>query len=455
LPGTLSYWEISEGRREEAIARGFKSRHFFAHRAHYVPKCGPDHLKLAQWMGGHSNPSACREVILYADHPAVDEFPEWLFFDDDLIWHQQQFGRVGQIATANLVLDGTAVYTNALVSDLVQRISHQRAFKTRVETVFHGWTHMLLNAIGNFAVREGATEIYVPTSELAMRHTDRARTVQPALFQRIYDRIVNERFEASRRGDWWRAEVPANAHRLLPQQKHETPLRHEKTICGLHDIERGLGHTDVDPLFARSVVDSAPRHLEEMLRVEKAAGCRMTYSVVGCFLNEVRRRIDDDAHAIAFHSYDHRVDPSPDGDSLSQLRRCREIDYRIKGYRAPRSVIIAELDEASLAYYNFEWLASSASSLGIQAPVLRRAIVKIPILFDDFPLYKRLMAYPEWEQRALRLIDATDFAVFGLHDCYADFWLPHYAGLLQRIEQRGTMKTLDQVAAEVILSRSA
>lgn len=454
VPGTPAYWEISEDRREEAVAGGFLSRHFFAHRVHYVPKCGPDHLKLAQRMGVYAEPSACWEAIVYAASPAIDEFPEWLFFDDELIWHQQQFGRVGQIATANLVIDRSAVYASALVSDLVQRISRRRAFKTRVETVFHGWQHMLLNAIGNFAVRHGATEIYIPTSELALRHTDLARTVQPALFRRTYDRIVLERFDATRREPWWRVDVRANAHRLLPQHRRDAPVHREKTICVLHDVERGLGHVDVDPAFARSVADTAPHHLEEMLRVERESGLRMTYNVVGCFLDEVRGRIAEDGHAIAFHSYDHRLDVAARKGHSAQLRRCRAVDYRLKGYRAPQSVITPELTEPRLCHYNFEWLASSVSSLGIRSPLLERGIVKIPVLFDDFDLYRRSTPYDEWERRALSLIENNDFVAFGLHDCYAAFWIRHYPRLLERIVEHGALRTLDQVAAEVILAAS-
>ena len=52
--------------------------------------------------------------------------------------------------------------------------------------------------------------------------------------------------------------------------------------------------------------------------------------------------------------------------------------------------------------------------------------MKIPIHFDDFPLYKRGEPFDHWERRALSTIEASDFVVLGLHDCYADLWLPHY-----------------------------
>jgi hypothetical protein len=80
--------------------------------------------------------------------------------------------------------------------------------------------------------------------------------------------------------------------------------------------------------------------------------------------------------------------------------------------------------------------------------------VKIPVLFDDFDLYRRSTPYDEWERRALSLIESNDFVAFGLHDCYAAFWIRHYPRLLERIVEHGALRTLDQVAAEVILAAS-
>jgi peptidoglycan/xylan/chitin deacetylase (PgdA/CDA1 family) len=456
LPRAVTYWAAPESRRAEAVTRGFLSRHFFAHRVHYVPKCGPDHLKLARWMRGPTTADACWEVILYAEPPALDPFPASLFFDDDLIWHQQQLGQVGQVATANLVLDGSAVYANALVSDLVQRIARRREFKTRVETTFHGWCHVLLNAIAGFARRHGARALFVPTAALAMRHTDRSRMIQPPLYERIYDRAVHARFDAAPDGEWWRVDLPANAHRLLALEPREAPVPETpKTICLVHDTERGFGHEDVEPEFARAAAVSAPAHLEAMLEIERAHGQRATYAVVGCFLDEVRPRIEAGGHAVAFHSYDHGAEDPAAGPEGSQLRRCRRIDYRLKGYRAPRSIITPELADDSLAYYNFEWLASSVSSLATRVPVLAGGIVKIPVAFDDFPLHRRAMTYPEWEARVLRLVDEHDVVALGLHDCYADHWLPRYPGLLDQLARSGALTTLDQLAARVMLASSA
>ena len=73
-----------------------------------------------------------------------------------------------------------------------------------------------------------------------------------------------------------------------------------------HDIERGLGTGDAirDAVRADAAGDAA---LAQMLAIERAAGVRATYSVVGVFLDEVRQRIAADGHALAFHSWDHPV----------------------------------------------------------------------------------------------------------------------------------------------------
>ena len=48
----------------------------------------------------------------------------------------------------------------------------------------------------------------------------------------------------------------------------------EKIVCLSHDIERGWGHSDVDPEFAASAHRTAPQYLEAMLRVEQELNIR-------------------------------------------------------------------------------------------------------------------------------------------------------------------------------------
>ena len=134
-----------------------------------------------------------------------------------------------------------------------------------------------------------------------------------------------------------------------------------KIVCVCHDIERGFGHVETDPDLAALADKTGPNNLLKMLRIENELGVKATYNVVGCFMNEVRAIIEADGHCVAFHSYDHKI-------NTDQLAYCREIDYRIKGYRATQSKITAELTDENLCFHNFEWLASSAYSLRIVLP---------------------------------------------------------------------------------------
>jgi hypothetical protein len=131
------------------------------------------------------------------------------------------------------------------------------------------------------------------------------------------------------------------------------------------------------------------------------------------------------------------------------------VDYRLKGYRAPQSRLTSELTAANLCHYNFEWLASSAKSLRLAAPIVRDRLVYIPIHFDDWAMYRGLMRYERWERKALGVIAAADNVAFSLHDCYAEWWLPSYAAFLERIRGLGAFRTLDEIAAETYLSAGA
>src|SRR6476620_19552 len=133
-----AFREITKERVGEYVAKGHKRRRFFPHRIYHLHKCGPDGFRLAQRMCAKDNPESMWEMVLYADSATLTEFPPDLFFDDELIWHQQQFGRPGQIASANIVLDGRTVYAITHVSDLVQRIPRRREYKTRIERRFDG-----------------------------------------------------------------------------------------------------------------------------------------------------------------------------------------------------------------------------------------------------------------------------------------------------------------------------
>ena len=97
---------IGRERRDEFVARGFRPGSVFPHTLRFLPKAGPDGYKIAERMLGRVDPDELWEIVLYADPSLVAEFPADVFFDDDLVWHQQQLGLPGQVATANVVLRG-------------------------------------------------------------------------------------------------------------------------------------------------------------------------------------------------------------------------------------------------------------------------------------------------------------------------------------------------------------
>jgi hypothetical protein len=294
--------------------------------------------------------------------------------------------------------------------------------------------------------------------------------VERELFERVYDRTILQLFRAKESKGWRVIDLAQNRDRIVrPDRKSETvPFRRTISVC--HDVERGYGHTDVDPVFAQLAHETGPRNLEEMLKIEAESDVTATYNVLGKMLEEVRASIESGGHCLGFHSYDHEI--ASNGNSLariwrqlrrsrpgvegqSQLERCREVDYRLKGYRPPQSRMTPELSDAKLAFHNFEWLASSSYSLGIGEPQLRNGLVRIPISFDDFDMYERQMKFEDWQAMAFATIQANDFVAFSLHDCYAHFWLPHYRSFLAKLKTMGRLQTLDEVAAEVVFINAA
>jgi hypothetical protein len=437
--------EIPASRQADFLRAGYQAREVFAHRVERLPKCGPDGAKLAARMCEVRNLDQLWQLVIFGLPEVTAEFPDAMFFDSELLWHQQHFGRTGQVASANLAADGSVLYAMVLQSDLVQRTSRRRAFRNRVEHVFRGWDHMLLNGIVSFAADRGFRELRIPRSRFAMQHTDRKRQVKPELFERVYDRAVVRYFRAQPLESWWSLRLWRNRRRVIPAEPGIESLTPGRTVCLCHDTERGFGHRETDPDFAARADREAPAALTAMVGIEAAAGVKATYNVVGCLLGEVRAEIESKGHALAFHSFDHDL-------SQDQLGRCRGVDYRLKGYRAPRSRITAELSAERLCWYNFEWFASSKPSLGFDRPRLADRLVTIPIALDDYGLHKGKFGFEAWANQILDLIRREDFVAIGLHDCYASHWLTGYPTLLEEIGRLATLRTMDEVAAEMYLA---
>ena len=210
---------IDLDRKEEFYNKGYKKRYFFPHEIYYIPKCGVDGFYFANRMWNISNANSLWEIILYAWGESIDEFPKELFFDNDVIWHQRHLGKPGQIATANLIINGDKLYTLEHISDLVQRIYIRKEYRTRVNSCFKHWHHMLLNSILNFAVEKNFKYIYSPTADLLIEKF--YPKVDRRLFDRIYNRDVNLHFEVDQKDGMWIIDVNKNRHKLVIPKKQE------------------------------------------------------------------------------------------------------------------------------------------------------------------------------------------------------------------------------------------
>jgi hypothetical protein len=399
------YREVTADRADEYAAKGHPRRQFFPHRIYHLPKCGPDGYKLAARLCGHDDPAAMWEMVLYADPATIADFPPDLFFDDDVVWHRQQFGRPGQVATANVVVDGTTVHSMGHLSDLVQRIGRRHEHKAKIGSRFRNWAHMLLNAVVAFAAERGAREVRTPAARLAMRQTDPAREVHPELFWRVYDRAVTTLVPARRDGEWWVVDVQAARERLvIPTRRVESRAR-RPAVCICHDV-------------------ASVRGLKAVREIEVRLGVRATYFVPGSLMSQAKDVLGQERHCLAFRSF---------GDAAGgQLDRCRDVDNRLKGYRPPESRMTAELSDRNLLFHNFEWLAGSPASLGVARPELRAGVVRLPVPFTGHELRS-----------------------FCLDGRRAADWLPGYPDFLERARGMGELKTLDEVAADVTLAAAA
>ena len=432
------------------LEKGFAAREYFSHRAAIVRKLYPDTLLLLENRGMMpAKLEACqfRQLNLYSRD--TTGLPDELFTDPTINWHGQQLGEKGLIAAAGLCIQDSALWISVMQSDLCQQLFRHAALKseckTQVEKRFGAWYKYLFNAILDFAAESGIGTVYCPTAEYILKATK--TFVYPELFRRIYD-FAGE-FHGGRRAisgsaEYWELPVARNAGRIVPLVPVEAPeLCPGPLICIFHDIEENID-TDVCAQECR-------RNLTRMLECERTAGVRATYNVVGKLYAPNRDEIRASGpHAMAFHSYDHVIGND------RQLRRCREADLQLRGYRPPRSVVTPELANYRLAYYNFEWLASGVSSLAKASPGSREAfaagcscleggIVKIPIAMDDYPLATGTVDYPEWRHRLLDRAEARPVLAFSLHDCYAGHWIDAYAELLDRISNLGRFVTADEL----------
>jgi len=386
---------------------GVDEGQFIPHEVHLLPRGGRDALELAERLCEISDPAALRQVLLFAAPPNEDEAA------GEGSSTGARADDAAPVAEANLVLSGAELYVTTLTDE---------------------WTPLLLNGVLECALDSGVETVCLPKEG--------------------YGGAIQTLFEAGLEGEWWRIPTRANEDRVAGLDRRLRLDQRGRTICVAHDIERGQGHRDVEPAFAAEADRRAPAALRRMLAVERASGVRATYCIVGSLLDEIRPLVEGDGHALGFHSFEHRLpNDGPDAE-FEELVRCRVVDDSIRGYRPPQSKIGPGLADAHLARHNIEWFASSRSSLGTDWPGLENGIVKIPIHIDDFDLHRDRLGYEEWEEKVVSTARDREFFAIGLHDCYADHWIDHYPGLLEKLGALGTFRTFDEVADDVVSGAS-
>jgi hypothetical protein len=423
------------------IAHGFPAREYFRHSAAIIRKQYPDSFLLLERRGVPGLELLAGEffqINLYSNE--LSGFPDDLFTDRQVNWHNQQLGQKGLIAAAGLYVQGDSLTITVMQSDLCQQLYRHSDFKqrckTQIEKRFGYWYRMLFNAILDFAVDRGVRSVRCPTARSICAFT--RKRIRPELFEKVYDwpslkynclKIADRDFE------YWVVPLPENADRLV-RLCEAAPLAQRgsaTSICIFHDTEENVD-THVSPEACR-------RSLTAMLEIEKQMGVQSSYNVLGMLFDGKQDEIrsSNPGHSLAFHSFNHDLADE------TQLTRCRDVDLQVRGYRPPQSRLTAELTDYQLSYLNFEWLACGRRGFRASSCFVQNGIVKIPISIDDYPLSTSELGYQEWEHRLLRSARESSFFAFGLHDCYAACWLDAYPELLADLAKIGTFVSADQI----------
>ena len=436
------------GDRRSFVDTRLAPREIFSHRVLAVAKPYPDSQLLLQRRGmTRATLRGGRFLQLNLYTTDFHDLPEALFTDPEINWHHQQFGQKGLVAAAGLWVRDRAATITTLQSDLCQQLFRSPQLRapcrTRIETHFRYWYVILFNAILDFCLEREIGVVYCPTGRQVLATTEKA--IAPDLFLRIYDHVERSYScgRVMRDGcEYWEIPVAANAHRVTRLIDDSAPTigrAPRPQICIFHDIEE-----NIDTAVS---AEECARDLDRMLEIERRAGVATTYDIVGALFGQKRDiiRAANPRHSLAFHSFNHDIRNG------SQLPQCRHVDLQVRGYRPPQSRITAELADENLTFFNFEWLASSADSLGHADCRLENGVVKIPIHLDDYPLFTGAIDYQRWQADVLGRAAAGPLFGIGLHDCYARHWLPHYPSLLDRLGRIGTLVTADDICDAELL----
>ncbi len=432
---------------ESFFKTGIRRGEFFAHTVVELKKKYPDALLLMEGRGfsyGDLEQGSFLQVNVYARD--VGEFPDELFLDRTVNWHNQGFGIKGLVGSAGLYEhEPGRVFVTILQSDLLQQIHRGgplRSYKSRVENRFKHWARITLAAVLNSTARRGGDAVYVPTSNTITSLLK--KKVNPQIFEKIYDepaRSANAERCDYKGFEYWKIDLSTASREYAGYYIEAPGFRIDgganKVICILHDIEENIDSPATET--------ACRKNLDRMLAIEKQHGLKCTYNVLGTIFPRTGPRIMRDGHDVGFHSFNHALKDQ------QQLPKVRETDQQIKGYRPPQSELTGELGAYNLCYWNFEWLASSAYSLGARQPFIKREIAYIPIDIDDNVLHTNDMNIDQWLAHILEGVRNSAFYAFSLHDCYADQWIVRYDELLDQILKMAECRTCDNIAGQLFM----
>jgi len=426
---------------------GVRASAYIDYYAIAMDKCYPDTLLQLNRAGIEEAmvaKASFKQVNIYAADTKL--LSQLCYENPPVYWHHQQMGLEGLIGSAGLYFpgEGQAVVT-LLQSDLVQRFllsPGNAVFRNQIESSFSQWYKLMFNAVMDVCEREGFDTLYSPTSEQVIERTNKEIDVR--LFKRIYDypsRQYSVQSVSVDKRSYWKIPLKINAGRRASLSARIMSFKPRRRICLLHDIE---GNVDTDISLAE-----CNQNLRRMLEIEQSLGIQGTYHILGRRLEELLPVIlSHGKHAIGFHSYNHQVD------ELDQLRKCREISWEFRGYRPPQSKLTPELSDYNLALNNFEWLASSTSSLGFANSRLENGLAKIPIAIDDYGLHTGATNYAKWKAHIIQEAGRNDIFCFSVHDCYASGWIDDYVVFLKELQGMGELITCEQLAGEMFRGSS-
>ncbi len=195
-----------------------------------------------------------------------------------------------------------------------------------------------------------------------------------------------------------------------------------RNINKKYEFKNGVGYLtiyhDYEGEYARPGLKELSRYsVTKILDIQKKYNICATYNVVGKLFDDepdIIRRLIDEGHDIASHSYGHQVMTGLSRSELykdiqNSIELFKKWDLKLEGFRSPQSRWNFSLMKA-LAKNGFKWSAEDES---LKTPYVvyktrREKIFRFPIVMDDWD-YMRKNITPD--QMYSQLIDKTKLII--------------------------------------------